>query len=86
MGKDGGLFFLCDCELESLEMSVADIVIPTVCFVVIGITHCYEWFQGERSDYTKGFFRRVRKGWIASNFMKGQAAVNTTRDYSSVIL
>eukprot|EP01084_Bolivina_argentea_P251557 421943_1 len=65
-------------------MNVTEIVIPTVCFVVIGLTHYYEWFKGERSDYTKGFFRRVRKGWIASNFMKGQAAVNTTRDYIRV--
>ncbi len=63
-------------------MNVAEIVIPVACFGVIGITHYYEWFQGERSNRLKGFFRRVRKGWIVSNFMKGQAAVNTTRDYS----
>ncbi len=78
----GGFIVFCGCVLGSLEMGVAEVVIPAACFAVIAVAHYYEWFQGERSNRPKGFFRRVRKGWIVSNFMKGQAACNTTRDYS----
>ena len=60
-----------------------EIFVPIACFAVIGMYHAYEF----NSRFTaRKFFRSVRKGWVTENFLKGQQAVNTTRDYVRVSL
>lgn len=58
---------------------------PCACFFLIIVVHLVEWFGARlKSTGPQGFFKRVRAGWVEDNFMKGQAAVNTTRDYIRV--
>ncbi|CAM9697558.1 unnamed protein product [Pylaiella littoralis] len=60
-----------------------EVVIPVVCFAACFAFQAWE-FAGTHDPETaraRTLFSDVRTGWVADNFMKGQAAVNTTRDY-----
>ncbi|KAG5186726.1 hypothetical protein JKP88DRAFT_271858 [Tribonema minus] len=66
-----------------VDVDLSAIIVPIVCFVFIAFFHAFE-FRGEGP--TRGLFKRVRKGWVEENYLKGQQAVNTTRDYVRVSL
>ncbi|CAM9312411.1 unnamed protein product [Scytosiphon promiscuus] len=60
-----------------------EVVIPVACFAICIGFQAWE-FAGPHNPKVaraRALFRDVRAGWITDNFMKGQAAVNTTRDY-----
>eukprot|EP00752_Nemacystus_decipiens_P017140 g15355.t1 len=62
----------------------AAVAIPLVCFAVCIAFQAWE-FLGPKNHpdacRARVLFTAVRAGWVKDNFMKGQAAVNTTRDY-----
>lgn len=59
-----------------------EVAIPVVSFAVCFAFQAWE-FLGEHKDVARAraLFAEVRAGWVTANYMKGQAAVNTTRDY-----
>ncbi|CAB1102130.1 unnamed protein product [Ectocarpus sp. CCAP 1310/34] len=64
-------------------MSQNRVVIPAVCFTVCAAFQGWEFCGPHKPERAKAraLFRDVRAGWVVDNYMKGQAAVNTTRDY-----
>eukprot|EP00903_Cladosiphon_okamuranus_P006823 g6648.t1 len=65
-------------------IGVHEVAIPLVCFAVCFAFQAWE-FLGPKNHpdacRARVLFTAVRAGWVKDNFMKGQAAVNTTRDY-----
>lgn len=64
-------------------ISLEEVLIPVICFLVCGCFQAWEFLR--KDDVAKArartLFKSVRSGWVTDNYMKGQAAVNTTRDY-----
>lgn len=64
---------------------VAKILVPVGCFLILGGYHVYEFSgSGVSRRGVRALSSRVREGWVDENFLKGQQAVNTTRDYIRV--
>ncbi|CAM9988763.1 unnamed protein product, partial [Choristocarpus tenellus] len=60
------------------DLTYAQVIIPVLCFPLCVAYQAWEFRQDKGA---RAFFKRVREGWIDENTLKGQQAVNTTRDY-----
>lgn len=68
---------------------LVQIIVPAVIFGAIAALHAYHLWRGYYFKSERGavyLFRKIREGWVDKNYLSGQAAVNTTRDYFRVVL
>jgi hypothetical protein len=71
------------------DSELFEAVAPAVIFGAIAALHIYYFRTGYYFKSERGavhLFRKIREGWVDKNYLSGQAAVNTTRDYFRVIL